>query len=138
MTFALITSSQIAPCGMNCALCLAQHRPKNNCTGCTSAGARKPPHCITCAIKNCEMLKNTGSRFCFACGSFPCARIRNLDKRYRTKYGMSMIENLNNIKLTGIRKFIRDEKDKWACKVCGSTICVHRSNCLVCGTKRER
>ncbi len=128
-----LTIKQIAPCGMDCGLCLAQHRTKNICTGCYAEGAQKSPYCIRCPIKYCELLKSSGSKYCFGCTQFPCARVKHLDKRYRTKYGMSMIENLNNIKQNGIRKFVENERLKWRCDNCGNVVCVHRPNCLVCG-----
>ncbi len=51
------------------------------------------------------------AKYCFCCDSFPCVRLNHLDKRYRTKYGMSMIDNLENIRKFGIRHFIRNEKE---------------------------
>ena len=48
----------------------------------------------------------------------------HLDRRYRTKYGMSMIENLNYIQKKGIRRFLKKEKSKW---IIGDKIfCVHK------------
>jgi ribosomal protein L37AE/L43A len=61
--------------------------------------------------------------------------LKQLDKRYRTRYGMSMIDNLNMINEFGIRHFIHNEKDKWICPKCGELICVHRPTCLTCGYK---
>jgi hypothetical protein len=55
-----------------------------------------------------------------------------LDKRYRTKYGMSMIENLNNIENLGIRQFVRNEIERWRCPECGGMICVHKPACIYC------
>lgn len=131
-----ITSSLIAPCGMNCGLCVGYQRVKNKCAGCQSTSLNKPNHCINCSIKTCELLSKGKSKYCFACDKYPCSKIKNLDKRYRAKYGMSMIENLNNIKEIGIRKFTIKEKQKWICSKCGNIICVHRDVCLVCGKKR--
>jgi hypothetical protein len=71
------------------------------------------------------------------CISFPCQRLKNLDKRYREKYGMSMIENLGQIELLGIRKFVKNENTRWACPDCGELLCVHRPDCLNCGMKRD-
>lgn len=132
----ILKSSLIAPCGMNCGLCLAYQRDKNKCAGCNSTSLDKPNQCINCSIKNCEHLIKSKSKYCFACKKFPCVRIKNLDKRYRTKYGMSMIENLNTIKEIGIRKFTRLEKEKWTCSKCKHIICVHRDVCMVCGGNR--
>ena len=44
--------------------------------------------------------------FCGECAAFPCRRLRQLDLRYRTKYGMSMLANLEAIRTFGIRKFV--------------------------------
>ncbi len=45
-----------------------------------------------------------------------------MDKRYRIKYNMSMVENLENIKNFGIITFFGTEKQKWTCSECGGTI----------------
>lgn len=129
-TKSIIKSKLIAPCGMNCAICLGYLRDENKCDGCRS----KNKKCrANCTISNCTNLKKTNSIFCSEkCEKFPCTRLKNLDKRYRTKYNMSMLENLKNIEKLGIRTFIKNEKTKWACSKCGSVICVHRGYCLNC------
>jgi hypothetical protein len=129
-----LTKNLIAPCGMNCALCLAYQREKNKCPGCRFVNDTHQVTRSRCRIKRCDFFIVSKSRFCFDCSKYPCARLRHLDKRYSTNYGMSMIENLNNIKRNGIRKFIKEEKIKWACRECGNIICVHRDHCLSCGT----
>ncbi|MEN6379434.1 MAG: hypothetical protein ABFD15_07640 [Methanofastidiosum sp.] len=86
-------------------------------------------------MKNCGTIKKT--KFCFRCEKYPCTRLKNLDKRYRTKYGMSMIENLENIKKLGIREFVKNERIRWACPECGGTINVHRWKCFDCGAERD-
>ncbi len=128
----------IAPCGMNCGLCMAYLREKNRCNGCWGGDEYKQPSCLRCIIKNCVNLKNTGKKFCFACKIFPCARLKHLDKRYRIKYTMSMLENLANIKKYGIRKFVKNETSRWKCDYCGGTICVHRGFCWNCGKKSAK
>ena len=129
-------SEMIAPCGMNCRLCRAYQRKRNKCHGCNSDTSNISPHCNTCKIKNCEALSDHGSKFCFACDSYPCVKIKNLDKRYRLKYGMSMIQNLDTINKIGIRKFLVLEKKRWTCSQCGNLICIHDKRCPLCGTGR--
>jgi len=124
-------TSLIAACGMNCGICTAYLREKNKCPGCRMTGIDDPITRTWCKIKTCESLQ--GVKYCFQCESFPCARLKHLDKRYRTKYGMSMIENLENIKARGIRKFVANERVRWACPECGGTICVHKQFCYDCG-----
>ena len=126
----------IAPCGMNCGLCIGHLREKKPCIGCYRIDdPNKPKVCRSCKIANCEKLAATESAYCFDCSIYPCQRLKNLDKRYRTKYGMSMIENLSDIKKSGIEAFLKAEELKWKCKVCGATLCVHRDFCLKCNTK---
>jgi len=126
----------IAPCGMNCGICLGYLREKNKCPGCKQIDAYKSSYCKKCVIRSCLILKQNKMKFCSdKCPKYPCTRLKNLDKRYRTKYKMSMLENLVNIKKFGIRMFVKKEKSKWACKKCDGTICVHRGFCLNCGGK---
>jgi len=132
-----IKSGLIAPCGMNCGICMAYLRQKNKCPSCRGEDADKSPSCVRCRIKNCRKLKKNNLKYCFSCAAFPCDRLKHLDKRYRTEYNMSMIENLGNIKKLGIKKFVRNEKKRWRCHECGGTICVHRAICSVCGKKKK-
>ena len=126
----------IAPCGMNCGICMAYLREKNKCPGCRTIDINQPVTRAKCRIKNCATFQNEKAKYCFECNEFPCDRLKHLDKRYRTRYGMSMIENLGNIKELGIRRFVRNEKVRWACSACGGTICVHKGHCYICGKSR--
>ncbi|HER08793.1 MAG TPA: DUF3795 domain-containing protein [Bacteroides sp.] len=124
--------SDIAPCGMNCRLCIGYVRDKNKCDGCLTPDTKCSRQCT---LRFCT--ERMGKYCDHNCVSFPCQRLTNLDKRYRTKYGMSMIENLEQIEMLGIRQFVRNENARWVCPVCGELICVHRPVCLKCGTKRN-
>lgn len=128
-----LKTALVAPCGMNCGLCYAFQREKNKCYGCNQTDFAKPNSCRKCRIKNCSNLKNGNIKYCSACEKYPCARLKSLDKRYKLKYGMSMLENLNAIKANGIRFFLKEEKVKWACSNCGNVLCVHRDVCFSCG-----
>jgi hypothetical protein len=128
--------SLIAPCGMNCGICLAYLREKNKCPGCRGAGLNKPVTRSQCKIKNCSTFIKDMSLFCFECEKLPCDRLKHLDKRYRTKYQMSMIENLEQIKKVGIKKFVAAEKTRWVCSECGGIVCVHKGCCVRCGKKK--
>ena len=94
----LYNKELIAPCGMNCGICIGHLRDKKPCGACFKIDdVNKPKHCRSCSIANCEFLEKTKSGYCYECEKYPCRRLKNLDKRYRLKYGMSMIGNLNFI-----------------------------------------
>ena len=136
MSKELVTDNMIAPCGMNCELCIGHKREKNKCPGCREIDAYKSSYGRECYIRSCQILKNNNWQYCTVkCEKYPCTRLKNIDKRYRTKYGMSMIENLGNIEKFGIEKFVESEQIRWKCRECGEIICVHRTSCLKCGTK---
>ncbi len=140
-------SALIAPCGMNCGICRAYLREKNKykiglkrvlvgCPGCRGTDTGKPIYCVKCKIKNCRIIRKDGAKYCFECDVFPCDRVKHLDKRYRTKYSMSMIDNLEYIRDYGIRKFLKNEDLRWTCTKCGGRICVHDGFCIVCGKRK--
>ena len=127
----------IAPCGMNCALCSGylalQHDVKSKgirmpyCKGCR-------PRDKKCAFlkKRCNLLLNNEIQFCFECPDFPCERLKRLDKRYRTLFRMSMIENLQYIKQKGMATFLTTQEQQWQCPKCGDVICCHNGICFNC------
>lgn len=59
--------------------------------------------------------------------------MRQLDKRYRTRYGVSLIGNLREIESVGIRTFLVNESVRWHCPLCGAVLSVHRTECTRCG-----
>jgi len=132
-TIVSFNSYLIAPCGMNCGTCIAFLRPKNKCAGCRIESDGKRTTRVMCVVKNCVKLKESASGFCYDCEIFPCKRIMQLDKRYRSKYRTSFIENLLMIKEKGIDSFLEYESKRRTCTDCGSVLSVHRNQCLVCG-----
>ncbi len=129
----LSPAALIAPCGMNCTLCYAFLREKNKCRGCRGKETGKRISILHCSIRTCTVRRG---KFCSSkCERFPCERLRGLDKRYRSKYGMSMLDNLAKIESSGVRSFLRTEKAKWDCLGCGATLCVHKPTCQNCGRK---
>jgi hypothetical protein len=131
------TASLIAPCGMNCGICMAYLREKNKCPGCRFFHAKEPVSIARCKIKNCDVIQKGKIKYCFECDHVPCDKLKHLDKRYRTKYNMSMIENLEAIKNFGIRKFLKNENVRWTCSHCGGRFCVHKGTCIDCGLKKQ-
>lgn len=127
----------IAPCGMNCGVCVSYLALKNDlnskgfnrkyCPGCLPRGKN-----CTFMKKHCDRLGKGLIRFCYDCEDFPCRRLQALDGRYRSKYHMSMIENLHFIKTYGIDALLEKEAEKWSCPECGGIICCHNGLCFNC------
>lgn len=131
----------IAPCGMNCGVCSAylslKYELKSQgvkigyCAGCRPRGKQ-------CAFlkKRCSKLMNGQVEYCHECEDFPCDYLKPLDKRYRSLYRMSMIDNGNLIKDKGIAALLVSEEKKWKCPECGGVICCHNGICFSCGVEK--
>jgi rubrerythrin len=63
----------------------------------------------------------------------PCENLDRLDRRYRKRYNMSMVENLKDLKEKGMKKFLRVQEKKYGCPECGDVISVHDGKCYACG-----
>jgi len=131
----------LAPCGMDCNVCSGYLALKNDLK---SKGVKMPyckgcrPRDKQCAFlkKKCEKLRNHQIEFCYECSDFPCKNLQHIDKRYATRYRMSLIENLQTIKEHGIDKLIQTQQNKWECPECGGTICCHNGICFSCGLEK--
>lgn len=128
----------IAPCGMNCGICISffgytmnGKKRKHPCSNCRSRDSQ-------CAFikKKCDTLATKQIEYCFECTDFPCENLTKLDTRTRAKYGMSMIENLRNIQTHGIEQFLKNEQERWKCSTCGGIIWVHNKTCYTCNQSR--
>ena len=131
----------VAPCGMNCAICRAyiacthgipRVRGKiTYCAGCV-------PRAKNCYIKrNCKKLTKHEIPSCSECTTMPCEKLEHLDKRYRERYGMSMVENLKLLKAKGMDEFLKNQAEKYTCPSCGDVVCVHDARCYSCGYSKN-
>ena len=127
--------SMLAPCGINCAACFAHLRKNKTCPGCRGQEDSQPPYCRRCNIRNCAVSR--AIQFCFECSAFPCTIIKRIDKRYRLRYQVNLIQNGLQIKTLGVETFLDEEKKKWACPQCGGVICMHDRICSVCGLEMK-
>ena len=133
----------VAPCGMNCALCSGYLALKHD----LKAKGIRMTYCTDCRPRNkkcawikkqCTELSNGEITFCYKCKSFPCHRLMIIDERYRSRYRMSMIENLKFIKAHGMEKFLGAQEKLWKCKSCGEMICCHNGLCFNCDLEKLR
>ena len=132
----------IAPCGMDCAICsayLADLHAVPQKRGAIS-------YCAGCRIRNkrcaylrghCARLQRNEVRFYFECPDYPCQRLGHLDSRYRKKFRMSFIENLEVIRSSGVDQFIGQHQSRFGCQDCGGLRSVHKGKCFVCDNVRS-
>ena len=130
----LLTKDLIAPCGMNCGICIgffgytmSGKKRKSICTGCTPSGK-------SCAHlkKYCKRLLKKEVDYCYECSEFPCKQLQKLDDKYRKRFNMSMIENLEYIRDNSMKDFLKQQEKKYRCPECGGFICVHTTFCYSC------
>lgn len=136
------TPELIAPCGMNCGICKAylaythdvqcQRGKVTHCAGCIPRGK----NCYV--LRGCSKLRKHEIQSCSQCDTVPCKYLAHLDKRYRERYDMSMVENIKELKTKGIDAFLKDQQQKYRCPNCGKIICVHDRKCYSCGSVKEK
>ena len=131
-----LSEKLIAPCGMNCRICISffgytmnGKKRKIQCVGCKPSGK-------SCAHlkKFCKKLLKNEIEYCYECNDFPCKQLQKLDKKYRERYDMSMIDNLRMIKKQAMDAFLKEQEKKYKCPECGEVICVHNGKCYSCDT----
>ena len=125
-----IEPSLFAPCGMNCLVCYKHCYHKKPCAGCLNCDKGKPEHCRECKIKDC--VAEQGILYCYQCRTFPCARIKSLEKSYRGRYRTSLMENSRAVKEIGLAAFMRSQKERYTCPACGGVISLHDAECSEC------
>ena len=125
-----------APCGVNCFVCYAHLKARNPCNGCLGSDVHKPERCINCRIKHCTRSKSI--TYCYACDEYPCQSIKNLEKSYTKRYGVSLIANSEMVEKIGISAFQNQEKNKWTCFACGGVVTQHGNYCTECPKEESK
>ncbi|MBR4131438.1 MAG: DUF3795 domain-containing protein, partial [Oscillospiraceae bacterium] len=81
----MFTAEMMAPCGLDCSLCLFAHNKEKPCPGCNAESDAKPEFCTKwCRIIPCEKRVMNGYRYCDECPDFPCGDLEKLEERYMT------------------------------------------------------
>ena len=130
-----IDPGMFAPCGMNCLVCYQHCYHKKPCEGCRKSDEGKPEHCRRCKIKDCA--GERGLSNCYECADYPCKRIKALEKSYRTRYRASLLENSAFVRERGLDAFLRRQKERFTCPVCGGVISIHDAECSECQWRAE-
>jgi hypothetical protein len=132
----MITAAMIAPCGLDCSLCKRALDETDPCPGCNGPDEDKPEFCAKkCGIILCRKRIDNGYEYCDECPDYPCDDVMEKETRYTSKYPLyeSPGKNLRDIRALGMKRFLKCERDRWACKECGHIIAVHTGICSGCG-----
>ena len=129
-----------APCGMYCGTCRSylllkkdlfkEKGYKSGCKGCRI----QDKNCAHIK-RDCQVLRKNEINFCFECTKFPCQRLERLDNRYKTKYSVSFINNLERNREVGPVNWLKEQVVLYTCPKCEGEICVHDAECFDCGNK---
>ena len=133
----MFTEEMIAPCGLDCSLCMFAHAKEKPCLGCNVDSDSKPAFCASwCKIIPCEKRVKNGYEFCDECPDYPCDDVMEKENRYTFRYPLreSPRENLKMIRERGMDAFLEQERRNWSCRTCGSPVNVHTGVCSGCGT----
>ena len=129
-----------APCGIYCGMCrsyllkkkgmLEQRGYKQGCDGCRIRFKK-------CAFirRDCPVLLKKEIDFCFECEKFPCQNLKKVDKTYRERWSLSLIENLKRNKEIGTEEWLKEQEKLYTCPECGGEICIHDTECFDCNIK---
>lgn len=131
----MFTAEMIAPCGLDCSICSMALKENDPCPGCNGPDQNKPDFCAhRCGIILCRQRIEQGYRFCDACPDYPCANVMEKENRYTSQYPLreSPLENLKMIREEGMDAFLKQERERWTCRKCGSPVSVHTGICSGC------
>lgn len=128
-----IGTELFAPCGMNCLVCYKHCYHKKPCAGCLNGDGEKPEHCRVCKVK--DRVKSRDLTYCYECSDFPCKWMKNLEKSYRKRYGVSLVENSGYVQKHGLEQFMEVQKEWYTCPKCGGIISLHDRECSECREK---
>lgn len=57
----------------------------------------------------------------------------NLEKSYKQRYQVSLVDNSLNAKERGLTQFMKQDRRRWTCRRCGGVISLHDQECSECG-----
>jgi hypothetical protein len=128
-----VKKEMMAVCGINCLACSAYLNDTRKCPGCRAeADKHFRKSCINCLMKQCAYDK--GLHWCFECVQFPCLKIKNINKRYTSKYEIDLIQKGLDMK-EDMNEFLAKQKELFTCSNCGGVIDLHNNMCSECGKK---
>lgn len=126
-----IDPAHIAPCGIICLFCAFHLRAEKPCGGCHAPAEESiKGNGKSCAKKRCA--EERGHQWCFQCAKFPCARIKDLNKRYMRNYGMDLVRDGLAAKENAL-SFMEAKRAALICPRCGGIMDCHYRKCGDCG-----
>jgi hypothetical protein len=104
------------------------------CDGCLSGG-RLASFCRKCDMRECATAK-TKTRRCSECAEFPCSRIAGFNNDGMLHHA-EVLENLRQLRATGIESWAKQEEERWRCPECRTPISWYEEECPKCKAPRR-
>ncbi|MEI6765640.1 MAG: DUF3795 domain-containing protein [Bacteroidota bacterium] len=99
------------------------------CNGCRSS---VNSNCAkSCRIKPCAQENNV--EFCFECPDYPCNHLVEF-KNDKYLHRSFVINNLEEIKKSGYKKWTEEQQKRWKCAECNEPFHWYEDTCKKCGT----
>jgi len=114
----------IAPCGMDCAICMAHLRTKNPCGDCYTPERQRRRNC---PIFTCGKVKG---RYHHTCDTFPAVGLSSwTNDTGRDWHEYALRTPQRSVWMASVA-FVKNERERWTCQECGGTIDVHHWCCF--------
>jgi hypothetical protein len=128
-------------CGLYCGACIGRILSEQKEGDSTSLHLKNEDNDTPCSgcgsseLSDCEFVqcnKNHGTECCAFCPEFPCSLlIKFLDEWEHHK---DVIDNLRRIKEIGMENWLKEQKEIWKCRSCGSRTKWYQKRCSVCNS----
>jgi len=104
------------------------------CDGCLGGG-RLASFCRKCDMRDSATAK-TKTRRCSECAEFACSRITGFNNDGMLHHS-EVLENLHQLRATGIREWAKHEEERWRCPKCRAKLSWYESECPKCKAPRS-
>jgi hypothetical protein len=105
------------------------------CDGCVAEG-KLNAWCRNCNIRSCAKHKPSETFCSKECADYPCAQLSNFANDGMTHH-KEIIDNLNRLQQTGLKKHAAQEEKRWQCPECRQAMSWYDKTCTKCGAPRS-
>jgi len=92
--------------------------------------------CAMCRMRACARERGVG--FCFECGDYPCAIVREKEAAVERFVGVmphaaAIVRDLADVERMGREAWFAERRGRWSCPSCGARTTWYAATCRSCG-----